>query len=122
MAQWSVLALVLCLASFVGGCNDDAPKVTPNPRDVNRVVAAVSDAVYQCAAAEAGFTSRADTRSVDRDVEVLVDAWDRLRADSRFDTATGTTTLREQSRIAVRRLDNGCAPRQAARLREAAEK
>lgn len=112
-------AIVICCAGLLAGCNGDQPKVTPDQRDVNRLLAAVSDVVYQCQAVEAGYTNRLDARSVERDVEFLVDAWGRLRADSRFRTATGTTTLRQQSRVAVRRLDEGCAPRKAARLQEA---
>jgi hypothetical protein len=109
----------MCWAGLIGACDGDPPKVTPQPRDVNRIVAAVSDLVYQCLAVEAGYTNRLERRSVERDVDVLLDGWTRLRADSRFRTATGTTTLRRQAKIAVRRLDQDCAPKQAARLREA---
>jgi hypothetical protein len=84
-------------------------------------MAAVSGVVYQCLSVEAGYTDRPDAKALRRDVDFLVDAWSRLRADSRFRTTTGTTTLREQSRVAARRLEAGCAPDQASRLRDGAE-
>lgn len=115
----SALLLVIYWAALLAGCNGDPPKVPPDRRDVSRLVTAVSDVVYQCLAVEAGYSNRLDARAVERDVEFLVDAWGRLRADSRFRIETGTTTLRRQSRVAYRRLDRGCAPRQAARLQEA---
>lgn len=84
-------------------------------------MATASDVLYQCLAVEAGYTNRVDARQVARDVDYLVSAWDRLRPDSRLRTQTGSTTLRQQSRVAVRRLEAGCAPKEAARLEEAME-
>jgi hypothetical protein len=115
------LAIVLCTAGPPLGCGGDEPKVTPDRRDANRIVAAVSDVVYQCLAVEAGYTNRVEARRVDRDVDYLVRAWDRLRPDSRFRTTTGGTTLRRQSRVAVSRLEAGCVPKEAARLEQAME-
>jgi hypothetical protein len=115
------LAIVVCLAVLPLACDGDEPKATPDQRDARRVVAAASDVLYQCLAVEAGYTDRVDTRQVARDVDYLVRAWDRLRPDSRFRTQTGSTTLRQQSRVAVRRLEAGCAPKEAARLEEAME-
>lgn len=119
MIRTGALAAVISWACLVGACNGDEPKVPPDQRDVNRLVAAVSDVVYQCLAVEAGYTDRLEARSVERDVDILVDAWGRLRADSRFRTATGTSTLRQQTKITLRRLEHECAPEQAARLRVA---
>jgi hypothetical protein len=113
------LVMIIGWAVFVGACNGDQPKVNPDQRDVNRVMAAVSEVVYQCLAVEAGYTDRLESKSVGRDVDYLVDAWARLRPDAHFRTATGMTTLRRQSNVAARRLERGCAPRQADRLREA---
>jgi hypothetical protein len=115
------LAIVVCSAGLPLACDGDEPKVTPDQRDANRVVAAVSDVLYQCLAVEAGYTDRVEARQVARDVDYLVRAWDRLRPDSRFRTPTGSTTLRRQSRVAVRRLEGGCAPKEAARLEQAME-
>jgi hypothetical protein len=115
------LAIIVCWAGLPLACNGDEPKVTPDQRDGARVVAAVSDVLYQCLVVEAGYTDRVEARRVERDVDYLVRAWDRLRPDSRFRTQTGRTTLRRQSRVAVRRLEAGCAPKQAARLEQAME-
>jgi hypothetical protein len=114
-------AMVVGLAGLSLACDGDQPKVTPDGRDATRIVATVSDVVYQCLAVEAGYTDRVEARQVKRDVDYLVSAWDRLRADSRFRTATGWTTLRQQSRVAVRRLEEGCAPEEATRLESAME-
>jgi hypothetical protein len=116
-----VLAIVVCVAGLPLACDGDEPKVAPDQRDARRVVATASDVLYQCLAVEAGYTNRVDARQVARDVDYLVSAWDRLRPDSRFRTQTGRTTLRQQSRVAVRRLEAGCAPKEAARLEEAIE-
>ncbi len=113
------LAAVIVWVGLLGACNGDQPKVPPDQRDVNRLTAAVSDVVYQCLAVEAGYTDRLEARSVERDVDFLVDAWARLSADSRFRTATGTSTLRQQAKVTLRRLEHACAPKEAARLREA---
>ena len=115
----SAFLVLVCLAALIAGCNDDPPKVAPDRRDVNRLVSAVSDVVSRCLAVEAGYTNRVEAKVIERDVDFLVDAWGRLRPDSRFEIATGATTLREQSRIALRRLDRGCAPGQATRLQDA---
>jgi hypothetical protein len=115
------LAIVVCSAGLLLACDGDEPKATPDRRDANRVVAAVSDVLYQCLAVEAGYTDRVEARQVERDVDYLVRAWDRLRPDSRFRTPTGSTTLRRQSGVAIRRLEEGCAPKEAARLEEAME-
>ena len=113
------IAIVICAAVLPLACDGDEPKVTPDQRDAARIGAAVTDVVYQCLEVEAGYTDRVDARQVDRDVDYLVRAWDRLRPDARFRTATGGTTLREQSKTAVRRLEAGCAPKKAMRLEQA---
>jgi hypothetical protein len=115
------LALAIGCACLLAGCGGDEPTADPSQRDVNRIVAAVADVVYQCRAVQTGFVDRIDGRLVRRDVDVLLDAWERLRADSRFRTATGTSTLRRQSRLAIRQLGKSCAPQQADRLEEAME-
>jgi hypothetical protein len=121
LVRAGALAIVLCSTALPLGCDGDEPKVPPDQRDAARVVAAVSDVLYQCLAVEAGYTDRVEARQLERDVDYLVHAWDRLRADARFRTATGSTTLRLQARVAVRRLEEGCASKEAARLEEAME-
>jgi hypothetical protein len=115
------LALAIACACFLVACDGDEPKVEPSQGDVDRLLAAVSNVVYQCGAVQAGFVDRIDARVVKRDVDFVVDAWDRLRPDARFRTPTGTSTLRRGSRVLIRRLGDGCAPKQADRLREAME-
>jgi hypothetical protein len=115
------LAAAMCCACALIACGGDEPKVEPTPRDVDRLVAVVSDVVLQCGAVDAGFLDRIDKRSLGRDVDYLIEAWDRFRPDARFRTETGTSTVRRQAKLALRRLENDCAPAQAARLREAVE-
>jgi hypothetical protein len=112
-------ALAIGCACCLAGCGGDEPKVDPSQRDVARLVAAFADVVYQCRAVQAGYVDRIDARLVKRDVDFLVDAWDRLRPDSRFRTTTGPSTLRRQSRLTLRQLEDGCAPERANRLQEA---
>jgi hypothetical protein len=115
------LAVVICCTCALAACAGEEPKAVPGKRDVDRLLAAVSDVVYQCGAVDAGYVKNVDAASIKRDVDFMVDAWDRLRPDSRFRTATGTSTLGRQARLVVRRLEAGCAPSQGARLREALE-
>jgi hypothetical protein len=115
------LAVVICCTCVLTACDGDEPKVEPSRRDVDRLLAAVSDVVYQCGAVDAGYVTKVDARSIKRDVDFMVDAWGRLRPNSRFETATGTTTLGRQARLVVRRLEAGCAPSQGARLKESLE-
>jgi hypothetical protein len=115
------LAAATCCACALIACGGDEPKVEPAPRDVDRLVAVVSDVVYQCGAVDAGFLDRVDTRSLARDVDYLLDALHRFRPDARFRTRAGTSTLGRQAKLALRRLEDDCAPAQAARLREALE-
>jgi hypothetical protein len=111
---------MLSCACVLAACDGDQPKVEPDRRDIDRLMTAVSDIVTQCQAVEAGYVSKVDTGSVTRDVDHLVDAAERLRAEARFATATGASTVGRQVRLALRRLQ-GCAPAQGARLAEALE-
>ena len=121
MARGSALAVVICWTCLLGACNGDQPQVDPGQRDINSLLGGVSEIVYQCRAAAAGQVANIDVSSVERDVDLLVNAWTRLRPDASFRTATGTNTLRQLARIALRRLEDGCAPKEAARLRKALE-
>jgi hypothetical protein len=115
------LPSVICCTCALIGCGGDEPKIAPGKRDVDRLLAVVSDVVYQCGAVDAGYLTKVDAASIERDVDFMVDAWGRLRPNSRFRTATGTTTLGRQARLVVRRLEAGCAPSQGARLKETLE-
>jgi hypothetical protein len=106
--------------AVLAGCGGD-PKVAPGQRDVETIAAAVSDVVYQCGAVRAGYVARADGAAVTRDVDLLLSLHDRLDAGAKFDlpVAGAPTTLSAEMRLAARRLEGRCAPRQAARLRDA---
>jgi hypothetical protein len=112
------LAVMLSCTCVVAGCDGDQPKVAPDRRDIDQLVTAVSDVVTQCQAVEAGYVTRVEVASVRRDVDHLVDAAERLRAESRFATRAGVSTVGRQVRLALRRL-RGCAPAQAVRLEDA---
>jgi hypothetical protein len=102
----------------VSGCGGGSSKRTPTARDIALIGAAVSDVVYQCQAAAAGFIAGPDraavTRDVDRLVAVVADV--ELDATFRFRRRAQQTTLRAQAQQAVRSLRSDCAPDQAKRL------
>jgi hypothetical protein len=115
------LAVVICCTCAVAACDGGQEKGPPGKRDVDRLLAVVSDVVYQCGAVDAGYVKNVDAASIRRDVDFIVDAWGRLTPNSRFRTATGTSTLGKQARLVVRRLEAGCAPAQGARLKDTLE-
>jgi hypothetical protein len=83
------------------------------------IAASVSDVVYQCQAAAAGFIAGPDRGALRRDVDRLVDLAGRVQADAKYRLsarASGPTTLREQVAVAVRSLRAECSPQQAERL------
>jgi hypothetical protein len=116
--------VVIAACAIATGCGGGASKREPGERDVAVIAASVSDVVYQCQAAAAGFIAGPDRKTLTRDVDRLVDVSGRVEADSRFRIsarASGTTTLREQVAVAVRSLRAECSPQQAARLADAVD-
>jgi hypothetical protein len=117
-----VLAACLCLVGAAcGGTSKDAP----TPKDVDMIAAAVSDLVYQCGSYRAGHIAEPDTAALERDVEALLAAADRLDADAGFEVGEGTgiarsTTLRDELRLGARVLDDGCVPELGQRLNDSA--
>lgn len=111
---------LLLLPSACGG----SEKEQPAPEDVDLVVAAVADIVYQCGSYTTGQVTEPDEAALERDVDALVEAYDRLEPDASFEVGavelTRTTTLREELRFAARTLADGCLPAQAQRLSDAA--
>jgi len=83
------------------------------------IAASVSDVVYQCQSAAAGFVAGPDKAALTRDVDRLVDLAGRVEADARFRVAGRASTLREQVAVAVRSLRAECSPQQAQRLDDA---
>jgi hypothetical protein len=124
---WRARAAVLgaCASVACAGCGGDE-KAAPTQRDASAITAAVSDIVYQCQSAAAGFIAGPDQAALRRDVDALVRAYDRLRPDAayRVGAAGGPsrrTTLRQQAALAERNLSAECAPKQASRVRSAME-
>lgn len=113
---------LLLLPSGCGG----SEKEQPAPEDVDLVAAAVADIVYQCGSYTTGQVTEPDEAALERDVNTLVEAYDRLEPDASFEVGatvelTRTTTLREELRFAARTLADGCLPAQAQRLSDAAD-
>jgi hypothetical protein len=112
---------VACCATAAGCGGGGSSKRAPTQRDVAVIGAAVSDVVYQCQSAAAGFIAGPDRTAVARDVDRLVAVAADVEADARF-RFTGRaqpTTLRRQLEQAARSLRSGCAPAQAHRLNDA---
>lgn len=95
----------------------------PSQRDIDATAAAVSDIVFQCQSVAAGYIAQPDAPSLERDVDVLVSVFRRVRPDDSFrlgsrGSMTRTTTVRRELALAERNLrDGGCSTGQAERLR-----
>jgi hypothetical protein len=115
---WAALALI---AAAVGaGCGGEEDLPAPEPRDIDTVGAAVGDTVVQCGSVRRGFIEEPDRSALQRNVEALTDAVERLDPDARFRLPAGAdTTLRDQVRLTIRQLERDCAPEEAAALRDA---
>jgi hypothetical protein len=115
---------VVAACALASGCGGGSSKREPNERDVAVIAASVSDVVYQCQAAAAGFIAGPDRKALTRDVDRLVDVAGRVQADARFRASrrsSATTTLRDQVAVAVRSLHAECSPQQAQRLEGAVD-
>jgi hypothetical protein len=119
-------AAIATLCFLLAACGGAEKKEEPRPEDVDAVAAAMSDLVYQCGSYTAGHIAEPDREALERDVETLLDASDRLEADSSLEIGKGTavarsTTLREELRLGARVLGDGCVPELGDRLTEAAD-
>jgi hypothetical protein len=105
----------------VAGCGGGSSKREPTQRDIGVIGAAVSDVVYQCQAAAAGFIAGPDQAALKRDVDRLVGVAADVDADTQFRFAQrpAATTLRRQLEQAARSLRADCAPAQASRIDDA---
>jgi hypothetical protein len=104
---------VVAACAIASGCGGGSSKREPNERDVAVIAASVSDVVYQCQAAAAGFIAGPDRKALKRDVDRLVDVAGHVEADALFRASrrsSRTTTLREQAAVAVRSLRAECSP------------
>lgn len=107
------------------GCGGTS-KEDPTPEDVDAVATAVADIVYQCGSYSAGHIAAPDAQALERDVETLLRAYDRVEPDTSFVVGADagiprTTSLREELRFGARILNEDCLPEQAERLTEAAD-
>lgn len=128
-------AIIALLAAT--GCSGDGDKPPPGANDVDAILAATSNIVFQCRAAERGFLP-VDAETLDRDVDALVAAAEEFDADAMFrrpqslepdvpvgeeaelEEAASETSLRDQAELAIARLeDESCSPQDAERLRGA---
>ena len=132
----TVLAAAVVVALLAApGCTGGGEKSEPGANDVDTILAATSNIVFQCRAAERGFLS-IDEEALDRDVDALIAAADELDADATFrrpellepegpvgdeeELLDSETSLRAQAELAIARLeDESCSPPDAERLRKA---
>lgn len=117
------------------GCGGDKPP--PGADDVDTILVATSNIVFQCRAVERGFMS-IDEEALDRDVDALVEAAEEFDPEATFrrsqsfepdvpvgdeaelEVVDSETSLRDQSELAIARLDDeSCSPQDAERLRDA---
>lgn len=132
----TVLAAGVVIALFAApACDGNGDRPPPGASDVDTILAATSDIVFQCRAAERGFMTM-DEAAIDRDVDALVEAAEELDPEATFrrpqsielDVPAGEeaelvdpeTSLRDQAELAIARLeDETCSPQDAERLRDA---
>jgi hypothetical protein len=123
-----VTAVIGCLMlgpPLLCACGGAASKPPPTHHDVARIVAAMSDIVYQCQSVAAGFVAAADQPALRQDVDALLSAFRRVRGDAPFAIGATSgqgqrTTLRKQLTLAEGNLtDGGCSPGQARRIASA---
>jgi hypothetical protein len=130
----TVLAAAVVAALLAApGCTGGGEKSEPGANDVDTILAATSNIVFQCRAAERGFMT-IDEAALGRDVDALIEAAEELDPEARFrrpqslesDVAPGEeaelseTSLRDQAELAIARLgDESCSPQDAERLRDA---
>lgn len=130
----TVLAGLLASALLMSSGCDGGDKPPPGANDVDAILAATSNIVFQCRATERGFMS-IDEETLDRDVDALVEAAEEFDPEATFrrpqsfepDAPLGDeaeldseTSLRDQSELAIARLeDESCSPQDAERLRDA---
>jgi hypothetical protein len=112
---------VVAACVIAAGCGGGSSKREPNERDVAVIAASVSDVVYQCQAAAAGFIAGPDRATLKRDVDRLVALAGDVEPDARFrfPRRAEPTTLRAQLQQTERSLRADCAPEQAARIADA---
>jgi hypothetical protein len=117
------LLAVLCAGALLGAsaCGGDEKAAPGN--QVDSILAATAEIVYQCRAVENGLLSDPSTEVLDRDVDLLLAAADEFDLDAPFPRPQPAlepeTTLREQIELAITLLGGMCSPGHADELRAA---
>jgi hypothetical protein len=118
VAQPNSWWISLLAVGALAGCGSD-PKPPPGQKDIAQVGRAVSDVVYECQSAAAGYVAGPDRAGLERDVKALLAAFGRVDPDARYTLGTAPgptrrTTVRGELRLARRTLatcDRGLARR-----------
>jgi hypothetical protein len=117
------LLAVLCAGALLGAAACGGEEKAAPGNQVNSILAATADIVYQCRAVESGLLSSPNMENLERDVGALLAAADEFDLDAPFPrpqpAIESETTLREQIELAVARLESTCSPEHAEELRAA---
>ena len=118
----TLLALLCAGALLVAAdCGGD-DKAAPG-NQVDSILAASADIVFQCRAVESGLLSSPNTEVLQHDVDALLAAAAEFDLDASFQrpqpALESETTLREQVELAIARLEGDCSPEHAEQLRDA---
>jgi hypothetical protein len=117
------LLAVLCAGALLvtAACGGD-DKAAPG-NQVDSILAATADIVFQCRAVESGLLSSPNAEVLRQDVDALLAAAAEFDLDAPFQRPQPAlepeTTLRDQIELAIARLDGTCSPEDAEELRAA---
>jgi hypothetical protein len=117
------LLVLLCAGALLvtAACGGD-DKAAPG-NEVDSILAASADIVFQCRAVESGLLSSPNTQVLQQDVDALLAAAAEFDLDASFQrpqpALESETTLREQVELAIARLEGDCSPEHAEQLRDA---
>jgi hypothetical protein len=118
----AALCWLVLTSLALAACGGTAARPAPSQGDVNRILTAMSDIVYQCESVATGYVAGVDEPSLLRDVDALLTAYRHVSGDAQFAIRTPTgpgerTTLRKQLTLAEGSLANAdCSPGQAHRI------
>lgn len=116
------LLAVLCAGTLLTAACGGDDKAAPG-NQVDSILAASADIVFQCRAVESGLLSSPNTQVLQQDVDALLAAAAEFDLDAPFQRPQPAlepeTTLREQIELAIARLEGICSPEHAEELRAA---
>jgi hypothetical protein len=112
---------VCSLGGVTTACGGD-DKAAPG-NQVDGILAATADIVFQCRSVESGLLSSPNTEVLQQDVDALLAAAAEFDLDAPFQRPQPAlepeTTLREQIELAIARLEGMCSPEHAEELQAA---